>query len=594
MRALYSPRSVALAMVVALAAAMVGSACAASDQAKAVPAPAATVQPAVRPSPLPPTAPGGAVPAPAPTRAPAPAPTSAPSAAPTPAGQQPQYGGRLQIATRANPSTLNPYREGGIDIHHLTSSIHEKIIRRDPSSPWDKIVPELATQWSVSNDGKTYDFTVRQGVKWQDGAPLTADDMIFYMQMKAFPPKDVRVFAPEYYNTVQKVEKVDDYHLRVTLKTPDSQFLSNLAESRQTLPSKRIWEKDLNNALNSNPVGTGPFKFDSFKTGISFSVSKNPGYWRTGRPYLDGIDFFIITDQATQFAAFRTGRVDVTAIGGGTYLKRAQIETVQKDLAGKARMYNIEANLGSMVRFNTYKKPFDDIRVRQAIYMVLDREAVLRDVAEGSGCLGEYFGCGAWALPRSELEKEPGWPKPTPAVLQKAKELLAQAGFPNGFDTQLGVPPASSKEAEFVQEQLRSKLGINVRVVILSSVAEALAARGKEGYPLAMNFSSFATGDPIETQQSWYGTSVDSAWNDPETDRLYNELRSNSDPAKRKDLALQLQRRLLDQKPGTILYWQQGKRAVWNHVNGVDIWEGAGQLDNHMHVDTWLKLPRVR
>ncbi len=563
-----------------------------------------------------PAAPAAVTPSAAPTSAPAPAPaltsanataTSVPSvstprpalpatptrvATPVPAvqpGEKPVYGGVMSIVQRGEPPSLNAVKDSSITTHHVIFPIYEYLLRRDPTAPWDKIIPDLAESWEVSPNGLQYTFRLRKDVKWQDGKPFTAEDAAFFLRLKADPPV-TRIALTAYYRSITKVDVVDPYTVRVTLARPDSVFLLHLSESRQGIPPAHLMKdadgKYTDKVLDTQAVGTGPFKLKEWKHGVSVALERNPQYRIKELPYLDGITYYIIPDRATQFAAFRSGRVDITSVGGGTYLTPAELQIVQSQLAGKVSIYYIKTALQYTVRFNPGKKPFDDLRVRQAAHLATDRQTALKLLADGVGAIGGAFYPSPWAMPQQEVLTMPGFRQPKDQDAAKAKQLMADAGYTNGTDVVMAVRQEDQNAAVWFQNELR-KIGIRATLRVLAQVPYWESGSKRE-FPAYFGLLSMPTGHPDDVAEYYVSSGqIFSQLSDAKLDAMFDDVAQTVDVAEARKKSIALDRYIsVEQVYGVVLVHPDGYRAAWNRVRNLHL-DGAGQLDSQRYEDTW-------
>lgn len=512
--------------------------------------------------------------------------TPAPAVLP---GEKPVYGGVLSIAHRAEPPTLNPVKEPSINTHHATFPIYEYILRRDPKAPWDKIIPDLAESWEVNSDGTQYTFRLLKDVKWQDGKPFGAQDVAFYLKTKANPPV-ARIALASYYRAISKVDVVDPYTVRVTLTAPDSSFLLHVSESRQSVAPAHLMQdadgKYTDKVLDAQAVGTGPYKLKEWKHGTSVVLERNPQYRIKGLPYLDGITYYIIPDRATQFAAFRSGRVDITGVGAGAYLTTAELQVTKNQLAGKVSIYYTKTALQTTARFNPAKKPFDDLRVRQAVHLVTDRQAALKLTADGVGVIGGTVYPSPWSMPPVEVVSMPGFRQPKDQDIAKAKQLMADAGYGGGTDIIMGVRQEDIKPAEWFQNELR-QIGIRATLRPMSNTPYYDSSIKKE-FPAYFGTLSMPTGHPDDLGDYYLSTAqVYTQLKDPKVDEMFNAVARAVDMTDARKKSAALDKYLsVDQAYAVVLVHPDGYRAAWNRVRNLHL-DGAGQLDSQRYEDAW-------
>ncbi len=257
-----------------------------------------------------------------------------------------KQGGVLRVAHRDSPSSMSIHEEGTISVVMPAMGVFNNLVMFDPKvrqNSLEGIVPDLATKWTWSEDGKTLTFALREGVKWHDGKPFTAADVKCTFDLLAgTAPENFKVnFRKGWYANVEKVTTNGDFEAVVHLKTPQPALLALLASGFTPVYPCHVSPAEMRRA----PIGTGPFKFVEYKPNQSIKVVRNPTYWKPGRPYLDGIDYTIIANRSTAILSFVSGKFDMTFPFEITVplLKdvKAQMPTAQCDMSPM----NVAANL---------------------------------------------------------------------------------------------------------------------------------------------------------------------------------------------------------------------------------------------------------
>jgi dipeptide transport system substrate-binding protein len=338
------------------------------------------------------------------------------------------------------------------------------------------VVPSLAESWTISPDGKVYTFRLRQGVKFHSNAQFTptrdfnADDVIFSwsrMADDANPFHKVtagQTFA--YYedmgmaNIVARVDKLDDHTVRFTLKRPEAPFLADLGMDFASILSQEYFaamlKKGTPNAADIYPIGTGPFEFVSYQKDATIRYKAFDHYW-DGRPKIDNLIFSITRDATTRYAKLKAGECQVMA-----FPKPADLAAMKADPALVVQQKE-GLNVG-YIAFNVEKKPFDNKLVRQALNMAVDKQAILSAVYQGQGQMAKNpIPPILWGY-NNAIQDYPYDPA-------KARALLAQAGYPNGFEVELWYLPVTrpynpdgKRMAELVQADWE-KVGVKTRLI---------------------------------------------------------------------------------------------------------------------------------
>src|SRR5574341_47448 len=361
------------------------------------------------------------------------------------AAQQPQAGGTLVYGAGSDPDSLDPANTDSNPGEAIGRMMNNFLVRFDAKM---NLVPDLATSWTQSKDGLTWTFTLRKGVKFHDGTPFNAEVVKYNFDRFLGPEKPLK--SSLHTPIIQSVEVVDEYTVKFTLKVPYAFFLNNLAHSATAMVSPtahKKWGKD----LTLHPVGTGPFKFVEWVRGDRIVLERNDEYYE-GKPRLDKIIVRTVREDSARVLGLEAGDYDL--------IVRIPPEEVPRLMReGKVRIYAEQSNRALRIAFNETKKPFDDARVRQALNYAVDKESIVKNIYQGLGAV----------IPTMVGPLNTGYAavKGYPFDPAKAKKLLAEAGFPNGFKTTLWTPQGRYLKdfelAQAVQQQLAA-VGIEAKL----------------------------------------------------------------------------------------------------------------------------------
>ena len=390
-----------------------------------------------------------AAPAPA---APAPAPEPAPAAAPVAA--EPKYGGILRHGHRADPpGRWEPFTHTTISLTLISGTLYGKgnLVKPCHDNAF-AVCPGLAESWEVNDDFTVWTFKVRDNVFWHDGTSFTAEDAKWWMDLasKGLTQGDKKRAPARFKKLLGDLKSIDvlaGNRLRVTLNKGQLTYLETLGTNTSNIAHPpHIMKPEIEKGnLKIAPqdigwISVGPFKMEKYEKGSVAKVRRFDKHYEVdeaGRqlPYLDGVDYFILPDPSAMDAAFRAGRIDGGTRGGGHYLTPERLEPIKKKFGDDVWFFET-AGPGTSINPNSLgESPFKDVRVRQAIWLWNDREAIIKLSLGGFGTPSGMF------VPGSPFEDPdtltwPGVNQKTKAQDRaRAKELLADAGFPNGFDT---------------------------------------------------------------------------------------------------------------------------------------------------------------
>jgi peptide/nickel transport system substrate-binding protein len=457
--------------------------------------------------------------------------TSGGSASPAGAGQAtPKRGGVLRLSMDRDPGGLDVQQATDIQGLQMLEPLYSQVLRQVPND-WGKLQGDLATKWEPSADGLTWTFTLRQDAKWHDGQPVTADDVVYSLNRMINPPPGFRGGnAGDLRAAVASVAKLDAATLTVRLKRPAVAFLQALA-----MPYTRILPQHVLQPIDANEqsralkvtelIGSGPFRFKSYERGSTWVLERNPDYYLTGQPYLDGLTFYIIPDDNTRLESLIAGRLDMERPS------ESLTPSLSKQLQSQGGdRYTLKT--GSNARFtglffNTSVAPFQDVRLRRAVHLALDRQQMIQLMQEGQGLITPPLTSFDFVYPIDHYLALPGYRPDKTADLAQAKQLVDAATGGKGLDatfTVAAIPPYPN----FLQLEVQQLTKIGIRVNIQSienATAEAHYNAGQEtvigAHPCAVPYN-----DPDSMIARYFlpdGARYWSKWAPPEFTDLYTK-----------------------------------------------------------------------
>jgi peptide/nickel transport system substrate-binding protein len=501
----------------------------------------------------------------------------------------PAYGDTLIEASIGNVSSLIPNITSDQASRDVGTYMYNGLVTLGRDL---EIVPELATSWAFSKDCLTLEFKLHPGVRWHDGAPFTADDVVFTYETTV-DPKTPSPYRSDYQD-VERVEAIDPHTVRVTYKKPYAKALLSWAVSMlpKHLLEPYVKTGKLKDAPQNwtAPVGTGPYRFKEMKSGEKVVVVANPDYFK-GRPNISRIVYRIIPSQATIFLELKARGVDVAGLTALQYKRQTEYPAFQK-------AYNKFRYPGSgytYLGFNLKDPRFADRRVRLAIAHAINKQELLDGVVLGLGreATGP-FRPGTWA-------DNPNV-KGVPYDLKKAAALLAEAGWktrnPEGLLVKDGKPftfelltnqgnDERKKIAEIVQASLRD-LGIGVDIRILEWAAllkEHVKKRNFDAMVLG-----WGTGADPDQYVVWHSSQTGPdelnhiSYKNPEVDALLEAGRSSCVQADRARFYHRLHEVLAEDQPLVFLYWRDVMPAVSSRIFGVN----PGAAGIRWNQDEWF------
>ncbi len=431
------------------------------------------------------------------------------------------YKNTLTWAQGADVTSLDPHQGKETPAVQVNTQIFDTLVTVDPET--NEVVPQIAESWEQTDD-QTYVFKIREGIKFHDGSDLTAEDVKFSLDR-------ARNSAAVSYivNFIEEVTVDDDHTVTVKTTAPYAPTLRNLAIPFAAIVPKAVVEAD-ENAFIQNPVGSGPYKFVEWNHGDHVTLKAFDDYY-AGKPETENLIMKVIPETSQRTIALETGEVDLAYD-----LAVNDIPKVNSD--DKLTVYEIPSLTCWYVSMNMNKKPFDNPKVREAMSMAIDRQTIIDTINAGSGQTADAIIAPAVFGYYSTGVKEYN---PT-----KAKELLAEAGYPNGFSTTLWVNDNQSR-IEMCQAMQAMLLEVGVQCNLEVLEFGSFISRTTAGdHDLAYFGWTTSSGDADYSYYSLeHSTQQGAAGNrsflaDPDVDKLIEEARSNTNEEERKELYKEL------------------------------------------------------
>jgi peptide/nickel transport system substrate-binding protein len=502
------------------------------------------------------------------------------------AAEMGRRGGVLLAVIGADPPSLDPHQESTFANIQLVAPLYSTLLQIDPYI-YPKIVGDAASEWKIAPDGLTYTFKIRYGIRFHDGSPLTAADVKATYDKIVSPPAGVLSIRKNAYTEVASIEAPDPGTVVFRLKFPSASLLNNLASPWNVIYPKAYLDKDPN-YFKTNVMGSGPFKFKAYTRGATFEGVRNPDYFVKDRPYLDGYKFFISPETSVRAAAIRSGRAHIEFRD----LPNAEVEAIKKQLGDKVSVQTTPMTGQFGIAINNAAKPFNDIRVRKAVTLGLDRYTagkVLYGIT-GLKLVGGLMRPGSeWAMPEAELQKLPGFWTDAEKSRTEAKRLLAEAGYPNGLKVVLknrNVKLPYQDFAVFAIQEWR-RIGIEAENRPLETAAWFNDGQNTGNFELIIAPTVEFMDDPDQFLGRYVTGSAQNwgRYSDPRLDDLFSRQARTLEPAERQKLVNELQKVVLENAyymPGlwwmrNVVHWAKVKNYVAppNHYTNQklqDVW----------------------
>ncbi len=466
----------------------------------------------------------------------------------------PKRGGILVIAQDAAPLGLDPQKDAAFSTLNIIEQMYTTLLRWNDTE--STVEPDLATHWEQP-DSTTFTFHLRQDVKFQNGRPLTSADVQYTFQ-RIMDPATGCPWGANFSAAIDTMSTPDNYTITFNLKKPFAPFIPYLAT---------VWycgivykeEVDANGgSLTKGGYGTGPFMLEQYVPGVSIKLKRNPYYYEKGLPYLDGLLFNIMPDDSTRMAAIRDNTAQMTWFAAPR--SASQLEGVAGVHVEQRKYYAFREGL----ELDQTKAPFNDVRVRQALSLSLNRSEIASLVMLGNATVGTCIPPAA--APYGDSAQLAASLPNYQENLTQARSLLSQAGYPNGFNTLLEVSPAYYQDVptgEIIQQQA-ARAGIKIQLK-QAEWGKELTDYLKTANPMTMIglvwqpdpdgyiFNIFYSKSPINLGK----------WSDPEVDSLMQQGRSTYDVATRLSIYQRIQQIVADKAYFIIPYVRTGQREVW-------------------------------
>jgi peptide/nickel transport system substrate-binding protein len=486
-----------------------------------------------------------------------------------------KYGGTLTYMIPADaPPSFDAHREETYATIHTAAPFYSVLIRVNPDNPSSTtdFVCDLCTEMpKPTDDGKTYTFKIRHGVKFHNGDPLTAQDVAASWNEIIFPPQGVLSPRSGNYLMVKDVEAPDADTVVFHLKFATSAFVPALASPYAWIYQKSVLDKDPH-WYEKNIMGSGPFKFTEYDVGQSIKGNRNPDYYHKGLPYLDSFVGIYAPKQAVQLDAIRADRAATEFRG----YPPSAMNQLEQELDGKIKVEKSDWNCSSMVMFNHKKKPFDDVRVRRALTLAIDRWGSapgLSKIANVRTVGSIVFPGSPLAPAKAELETIAGFSPDIEKSRAEAKRLLKEAAQENlAFELlNRNVDQPYKYVGTWLVDQW-NKIGVHATQKVVPT--GPWFAEMRSGQYSAVSFASCTSVvNPVIDVQNYLPTSMNSAqygyFEDPSEVAIYDKLLHETDPVKQHALMFQFSKQVMDTEAHTaFLLWWYRMVPLRSYVHG--------------------------
>jgi peptide/nickel transport system substrate-binding protein len=502
-----------------------------------------------------------------------------------------KQGGILRITHRDSPSSMSIHEEGTISVVLPMMGVFNNLVMFDPAkkqNSLDDIVPELAEKWAWSEDGKTLTFTLRKGVKWHDGKPFTAADVKCTMDLlQGKAPENFKVnFRRGWYANVESVTANGESEAVFKLKAPQPALLGLLASGFSPIYPCHVSPREMRQA----PIGTGPFKFVEYKPNQTIKVVRNPSYWKPGKPYLDGVEYTIIPNRSTAILAFQSGKFDMIFPFEVTVPLVGDIKANRPDAICETAPMNVAAN----VLMNP-NPPFDDIEVRRAVAMTLDRKAFRDIMTSGTGDAGgamQPLPEGRWGLPAEVLNELPGYGPDIAKSREKARAVMAARGYGPNKPLKVKVSTRNLptyRDASVILISQLKEIYIDGELQLVDT-AQWVPKLIRRDYVIGVSQVGNGVDDPDQNYFENYacGSRTYMDYCNKDIDAMIAAQSAERDPEKRRKIAWEIDKKLTNEAVRPMLYYMYGVTCWQPGLKGVNI--QVNSIYNNWRLDdVWLE-----
>jgi len=434
----------------------------------------------------------------------------------------------------------------------------------------ETIIPDLAKSWSANADKTQFNFKLNEGVKWHDGKPFTAKDVVCTFNLLQGKGEQKLRKNPRltWYSNLDKVEVISDHEVTLHLKRPQPSFPILLASGYTPMYPCHASPAQ----MRTKPIGTGPFKFVEFKQNEVIKLTRNTDYFKKGKPYLDGIEFTLIANRSTAILGFVSKRFDMTA----PYVVTIPLLKDLKAQSPDANCMTSSMNNSTNLIVNKDAPPFDNPKLRQVLLLSMDRKAFVDILNQGDAIIGGVMlppPDGVWGLPPEMFAEVKGYGADVAKSRAEAREIMKSLGY--GPDNRMKMKVSTRNHllyrdpAVILIDQLK-EVYIDAELDLVDTSAW-FAKVARKDYSVGLNTTGNGVDDPDQTFFEHYACGSERNYTNycnPEFDKLFVQQSSELDPQKRKQLVWELDRKILEEGTRPIVMWNRAATCLQPYVKG--------------------------
>ena len=506
--------------------------------------------------------------------------------------QTPKQGGVMRFWHRDSPGSASIHEEATYSTNFPFMPVFNNLViyKQDvPQNSSDSIVPELATSWSWSADNKDLTFKTRSGVKWHDGKPFSANDVkcTFDKVMDKTQDKFRKNPRKAWFNNVREITVQGSDEVTFHMERPQPAMLAMLASGYSPIYPCHTTAQ----VQRTAPIGTGPFKFVSFKQNESITLARNPDYWKAGRPYLDGMEFTIVTNRSTALLGLVAGKFDMT------FPLEVPIPLVKdlKSQSAKLQCTVAPTNVSTNLIVNREKAPFDNAEVRRAMALTIDRKAFIDILSEGAADQGGSMlpgPEGVWGMPKEMVATMLGYDPDVGKRRAEARKIMEGLGY--GPNKMLKVKVSTRNTATYrdpaviLIDHLKEIFIEGELDVVETSVWFAKIAR--KDYAVGLNLTGNAVDDPDQAFYENYSCGSErnvTGYCNKDLEKQFDAQSQELDVAKRKAMVWEIDRAIQNDVARPIIFHGRMATCMQPEVKGYTQMVNSS-YNGYRFEDLWL------
>ncbi|MGD9883685.1 MAG: ABC transporter substrate-binding protein [Reyranella sp.] len=501
-------------------------------------------------------------------------------------------GGVLKFYHRDNPPSASIHEEATNSTVIPFMSLFNNLVLYDQgktqNSP-QSIVPDLARSWSWSADSKSITFKLQEGVKWHDGQPFTARDVVCTMDLLTGKSEQKLRRNPRttWYGNVDRTTASGDHEVTIHLKRPQPSILALLASGFSPIYPCHIPVAQ----MRTRPIGTGPFKFVEFKQNEGIKLAKNADYWKKGKPYLDAIEFAIVPNRATAVLSFVSGRFDITFPWEVTMPLLKDIKSQMPNVACQTTSMNVTTNL----IVNRDAPPFDNPELRRALMLAMDRKSFVDILNQGDAQLGGTMQPptdGVWGLSPEMLESVPGLGPDVQKNREEARAIMKKLGY--GPDKRMPLKIATRgisiyKDPAVILSSQLKEIWIDADVDIIET-SQWFARITQKKYSVGLNTTGNGVDDPDQNYFENFSCKSErnyTGYCNPQIEKLFDAQSAETDMEKRKKIVWEIDRKLLEDGARPVIMWNRASICMQPYVKGY-VAQANSVYNGFRFEDVWI------